>query len=85
VTTDSNALEAERADTRSSGENPMKTIATVIAILVAGAAVSLSVLHASSVEHRDAQAQQQAARTQEGILKDMRSIECGTSSYCTKF
>jgi hypothetical protein len=55
-----------------------RTIAIAAAIIVAGLAVSLSVLYASSVEHRDAQ-------TQEQILKDIRGIDCQGSSTCTSF
>ena len=47
----------------------IRTIAIVAAILVAALAVSLSVLHASSVAHQDSQNQQK-------ILRDIRSIDC---------
>ena len=78
MTANPDALDAQRADTRTSGENPIKAIATILAILVAAAAVSLSVLHASSVAHQDSQNQQK-------ILRDIRGIDCTDSTTCTKF
>jgi hypothetical protein len=49
-----------------------------VAILIAAAAVSLSVLHAASVAQQDSQ-------NEAKILKDIRGLECVNSNYCTSW